>query len=152
MLQNEIPFPQADDMLKIFKIINIDDSNKLKEKLSMQMLLGDISSRQVQYYLNAAAFLDVIDSNKEFTPFGMKLREIEYYDQVIRISQKIISNEIFGEVFFTQLFLGIALEREEIVSIMKKYICFNSDALYIRRAQTVSKWIEWINSNFFLNK
>ena len=31
---------------------------------------------------------------------------------------------------------------------MKKYVTFQSDEIYNRRAQTVYKWVEWMNNNF----
>lgn len=143
----QIPFPQADDLSKIFKIINITNPDDLKKTNSMQIILGDISSRQVQYYLNATAFLSIINSSKEFTDFGLELRKSNIYNQKILISQKIIANDIFGEVYFSEIILGIKLEKDEIINLMKRKIKFNSDEIYNRRAQTVLKWVEWINSN-----
>lgn len=143
----QIPFPQADDMSKIFKIINIDNSDDLKNTASMQIVLGDISSRQVQYYLDAAAFLSIIDEKKEFTSFGINLRKLNTYEQKILVAQKIVSNDVFGEVYFSELILGVKLEKEEIVSLMKNKVKFNSNEIYNRRAQTVLKWVEWINLN-----
>lgn len=147
MEKNKIPFPQADDMRKIFKIISVANQDDLKNKSAMQIILGDITSRQVQYYLNATEFLGIIDSNKKFTIRGNELRQMNYYEQVIKISQIIISNEIFGEVYFSQVISGTILTREEIIPIMKKYVKFNSEEMYKRRSQTIFKWIEWINNN-----
>ena len=113
----------------------------------MRIILGDITERQVQYYLNAAMFLEIIDYNRCFTEFGEMLREQNYVNQKIHLAQKIISDRTFGEVYFTEHMLGIRLSKEEIVDIMKKNIVINSQDVFLRRAQTVLKWIEWVNSN-----
>ena len=111
----------------------------------MQVILGDITPRQVQYYISAAQYLDIITIKKEFTEFGLLLRDAHETDKQILLSQRIVSKNIFGTVYFTQKVLGTKLSREEIVDIMKKENLFSSDEMYTRRSQTVLKWIEWIN-------
>ena len=39
------------------------------------------------------------------------------------------------------------IEREDIIDLMKKHTVL-TEQLYKRRAQTVVKWVEWIDSNF----
>ena len=139
-------FPQADNIERVFSIININDPSDLKNESSMAIILNDISGRQVRYYLNAARFLDVVDSNKLFTEFGNELRNCNIFEQKIKIAQKIMSIQIFSEVYFTELVMGAKLEKEEVIEIMKKHIILSSEVLYRRRAQTVMGWIKWINS------
>ena len=142
-----IPFPQADDVSKIFKIINVTETSDLKNVKNMQIILGDITSRQVQYYLTAAQFLGILNLKKEFTKIGLKIRSSNNYEQKIHVAKLIVSNEVFADVYFSEVILGVKLNREEISTIMRKYNLFNSEQMYHRRAQTVLKWIEWINNN-----
>lgn len=67
--------------------------------------------------------------------------------KIVEIARRIISDSIFGYVFFMQRLLGIKLEREDIIDLMKKHTILTEE-LYKRRAQTVVKWVEWINLNF----
>ena len=115
----EIPFPQADDINKVFKIIDVKNEADLLNVKMMQVILGDITSRQVQYYMSAAQYLDIITIKKEFTEFGLLLRDAHETDKQILLSQKIVSKNIFGTVYFTQKVLGTKLSRDEIVDIMK---------------------------------
>lgn len=146
MEKNSVPFPQADNIDKLLKIININSPASLSDKTRMKVILGDITERQVQYYLNAVIYLDVINSKKEFTEFGMHIRNSNSVEQMILLSQKIVSKDVFGIVYFSELISGCKLTKEEIIAIMKKYVIFNSEQLYLRRAQTVISWIEWIHS------
>lgn len=148
---NKIPFPQADDMNKILKIINIDVEEKLLDKKVLCVILGDITERQVQYYINAAQYLDIIDFNKKFTAFGQELRKSNQYDLIIKLSQKIISKEIFGIAFFSELVLGTKLTKEDVIGLMRKENLFGAQSIYDRRSQTVIKWLYWIKSNTNLN-
>lgn len=145
-MDKTIPFPQADDMAKIKKVLSVGEESFLKDVKRMQILLGDITDRQVQYYLSAAAFLGILNSDKTFTDYGRRLRNLNECEQDISLCQKIVSDEVFGEVYFSELILGITLDRDEVIAIMKKKLCFNSEEIYRRRAQTVIKWIEWIHS------
>lgn len=142
-----IPFPQADDFSKILKIININNPLDIKNNSTMRIILGGISDRQIQYYVTAVIFLGILDSHKNFTNLGSEIRTLNAYNQKILICRLIVSNPVFGEVYFSEKILGCTLNREDIVCIMKKYLTYTSEEVYIRRAQTVMKWIEWINLN-----
>ena len=139
-------FPQADNIERIFQIINITEDNDLKSEAAMTVILNDISGRQVRYYINAAQFLGILDKDKSFTKFGNELRSSNLFEQKIKVAQRIMAEPTFSEVYFTELVLGSKLEKEEVVAIMKKNVVLCSDSLYRRRAQTVMRWVEWINS------
>ena len=74
-MDRTIPFPQADDIAKIKKVITVGEEAFIKDGKRMQVLLGDITDRQVQYYLSAAAFLGILNADKTFTDFGKHLRK-----------------------------------------------------------------------------
>ena len=112
----------------------------------MTIVLGDISARQVRYYVYAAQYLGLLAKNKNFTPLGIQIRNSNLFEQRIMLAQKIMMFPVFSEVYFTELVLGVKLEKPEVVEIMKKHIHLSTDLMYRRRSQTVMRWIEWINS------
>jgi hypothetical protein len=142
-----VPFPQANDFEKIIAIVNVDDDTKLKDYSGMGVYLGDISSRQVDYYISACVYLNIINKDKEFTEIGQRLRNLYGIEQKAELARVIVSDEIFGSVYFRQKMLGVKLEREDIIEIMKQYVVFDSEPMYARRASTVISWIKWILNN-----
>lgn len=142
-----VPFPQANDFEKIIAIVNVDDDTKLKNYSGMGVYLGDISSRQVDYYISACVYLNIINKDKEFTEIGQRLRNLYGIEQKAELARVIVSDEIFGSVYFRQKMLGVKLEREDIIEIMKQYVVFDSEPMYARRASTVISWIKWILNN-----
>ena len=142
-----VPFPQANDFEKIIAIVNVDDDTKLKDYSGMGVYLGDISSRQVDYYISACVYLNIINKDKEFTEIGQRLRNLYGIEQKAELARVIVSDEIFGSVYFRQKMLGVKLEREDIIEIMKQYVVFDSEPMYARRASTVISWSKWILNN-----
>ncbi len=141
-----IPFPQADDFEKIITLLNIDNEADLKDNDRLVELLGDISLRQINYYLSACVYLGLLDDKRHFTSDAYNLRTYSLKQQEIELSRRIVSDKVFGTVFFTEKLLGFKMPKEDIIDIMKENIILNSEEMYNRRAQTVMKWVEWINS------
>ncbi len=83
-----------------------------------------------------------------FTNEALEMRQWPIKKQEIELARLIISDKIFGTVFFTEKFLGFKMPKEDIIDVMKENIELNSFKMYNRRAQTVMKWIEWINKKF----
>ena len=95
----------------------------------------------------ACVYLNIINKNKEFTEIGQRLRSLYGIEQRAEFARIIVSDEIFGSVYFRQKMLGIKLEREDIIEIMKQYIAFDSEPMYLRRASTIISWVKWILNN-----
>ena len=89
----------------------------------------------------------IINKDKEFTEIGQRLRNLYGIEQKAELARVIVSDEIFGSVYFRQKMLGVKLEREDIIEIMKQYVVFDSEPMYARRASTVISWIKWILNN-----
>lgn len=139
------PFPQADDFDKIIMIINIEEVNKVKDKIYLSKLLNNISERQIAYYTSACFYLEILDENKNFTDFGNKLREKNNIEQEVLLCMKLMKNDIFSQIYFSEKILGIKMEKDDIINIMKQNnITFDSEEVYKRRATTVRSWIDWI--------
>lgn len=143
-IKEQSPFPQANDFEKIISILEIDRPDSLRNYSIMTKYLGDISDRQVDYYISACSYLGIIDRNKEFSRLGVYLRKLCGLEQKSELARIIVSDEVFGTVYFRQKMLGVELDKDEVVEIMKEHIEFESEAMYQRRASTVISWIKWI--------
>ena len=97
--------------------------------------------------MSACVYLGFITVNRDFTPYGLRVLSLHRTEKKVEIARRIISDPVFGQVFFMQRMIGALLEREEIITIMKQHTVLTED-LYKRRAQTVASWVEWIDSNF----
>jgi len=145
-IKNKIPFPQADDFEKVVKIVNIDDAKCYKDMEAMSRYLDNISFRQVQYYLSACMYLNIIDSNKNLTEEGIILRQLNNANQTVELIRLILSDRIFGTVYLSEKYLGSKYSREDVEYLMKNITDIENEAVIRRRAQTVMKWVEWINN------
>lgn len=144
--KRNFPFPQADDFDKVVAIVNIDDEAKLSDKNAIARLLGDITERQVQYYLSACQYLGLITADKKFSDLGDSIRAKGESQQFVDLARLIVSDEIFGTVYFSQLMLGCTYSREEIIEVMHDHkMSFDSEDIYKRRAHTVERWVAWID-------
>lgn len=147
--KNEFPFPQADDFEKVIQLLNLKDEEKLRDKDFICELLGDITDRQAQYYLSACQYLGFVSFDKKYTDYGERIRSLGESQQYIECAIAIVSKEVFGTAYFTGKMLGEPCSREDIIEIMHDHnVGFEKDEMYKRRAQTVVKWIEWINQRF----
>jgi hypothetical protein len=140
-----VPFPQANDFDKIFLLIEIDDEENLKDNVFLTNYLG-ITSRQVNYYLSACEFLDIVEKRK-FTDFGLSLRSMGLDHKIATISSKIVSKPVFGEVFFLYYFYSEKMSIDEIAELITFRYGNSLDKIAPRRASTVNNWIKWINKN-----
>jgi hypothetical protein len=149
---NEVPFPQADDFEKVIALLNVEDEGKFQDKKALGILLGEITDRQVQYYLSACQYLGLITADKHFTDLGDRIRSLGETQKMVELAILIVSKDIFGTVYFSEKSLGQKYTREEIIEIMHDHdLGFEKDEMFKRRAQTVLKWVQWINDNFDQN-
>lgn len=144
MNPKRIPFPQADDFEKVLKIINIPEPKLLKDTIFLCTYFGDISSRQVSYYLSACEYIGIIQ-RREFTNFGTFLRTLSVKKQYVELAKVVLSDDLFSEIYFVEKVYAMKLDLSEIVQRMKLKIVLNTEDMYKRRAQTVSAWITWFN-------
>jgi hypothetical protein len=144
-----IPFPQANDFEKIITLLNVDDAEKLGDKKYLSTQMDMVTDRQVLYYVSACAYLGLISKDKKFTKIANELRLLNSSEQMIELARLIVSDEVFGNVYFAQKIYGMKLSNDEIIEVMKNHnVLFDSEEMYKRRAQTVSSWLSWIENNF----
>lgn len=142
------PFPQANDLAKVVQIINVPDEGIVCNDDDLGAYLEGITSRQARYYIAAARYLGILDSEKRFTDLGVKLRGMNTYMQKVEIIRIVLSDVVFGTVFYTEKVLGMTLSKADIAEIIEKEYPDYCDAIYPRRAQTVRSWLSWISDQF----
>lgn len=140
-------FPQADDFEKIIKIIKIEDEELISNYIYLEELIEVSSIRQVDYYLSACFFLDIINEDKKFTDEGNLLRNSGKVEFVILLSMKIVSKPIFGNVFFYNYLYKKVLAKDEIAQLILMYDEVNSIEVARRRSSTVIGWLKWIEKS-----
>lgn len=154
-MDNIIPFPQADDFDKIIQIINFPNDEDLNNITMISSRLGDISGRQVSYYISATMFLGFIESKNEkkvFTQQALRIRSLNSYMQIAEIISVMLLNPVFNKVFVNTILFG-KQEIDDISIIIKQYYPNYSDTIYKRRSQTVISWVDWIikHTNYCLH-
>ena len=112
--------------------------------LFRSIYLGEITERQVSYYLSACDFLGFIDK-REFTKDGFILRSLSEKKQIIQLAHILFSDTTFGTIYFTEKLYSMKLDINEVIEIVKENVELNSDEMYKRRTQTVIAWVEWFN-------
>ena len=141
-----IPFPQADDFSKVILLINFP-KEKLKDNGYIKTNLGNITERQVSYYISAAQYLNIIDPKRNITDVGLKLQSLNSAEQIIELIRIMIADEIIGTAFLTEIIYDFQLEKEELISMIRKKYPAYSDKIYSRRAQTLKSWLKWMKNN-----
>lgn len=149
-----IPFPQANNFERI---INLCELLKEKEFISKEDITQnyDFDSRQTDYYSNAGKYLGLIEIGKDpingsigcsLTELGNNIFNTNLIDRQKEFVKVIISHSVFKETLKLYLDNGEMPRKKDIVEIMKRSNLHNidSDSTFIRRASTISVWINWI--------
>lgn len=143
------PFPQADTFSRVIDLINVLAT---KEEYTIEeiTILYSFDSRQAQYYSRAGMYLGLIEDmgkgRVKLTSVAKKIMKMRTKEKNLAIVEKILQHYVFNEalrVYFTEYRPPTS---NEIFVIMKNSNIRNIDSenTLRRRAQTVSKWIEWI--------
>lgn len=143
-MNNEIPFPQADDFDKVYKLIKIPDENLLSDFDYVAKYLGNITDRQVSYYLSAAMYLGLISRDKNITSLGNKIRRMSNRMQVAELIKLLLSDEIILNAYVYDRVTGMQISSSQIEEMIKDKHPDYSDSICKRRAQTVLSWAAWI--------
>ncbi len=141
------PFPQANDFNKVIKILETDEKF-LNDKIYLQEVIDVSTVRQVQYYISACQFLGLIDENNQFSDMAKYIKSSCYENKIMSLSRLIVTAPVFGEVFFKKYIYNEASSQDEIAQLISDL--WNSEdsfAVCYRRASTVRRWLDWIDSN-----
>lgn len=144
MAKDRVPFPQANEINKIFMILNIEKEDLLGDLDYLTNYLGFSSNRQTYYYISACVFLGILDDSKHFTEFGIQIRKSPTTKQKFGIITRVISSPIFSEAFLNNYLFGEVMNIEQIADLIHLYYGIDNDEVCIRRASTVYNWLNWI--------
>ncbi len=147
-INNNFPFPQADDINKIIILLNMDDEALLSDSAFLGRFLGDITERQVSYYTSAMKYLGLITAERKYTPHAVYMRELSTFNQNIELAKLLLTDPVLAKVYFMEKALETKLDRDDVIDVMREYVDLGSENMYQRRSQTVMSWISWINVNF----
>ncbi len=148
-MDKNIPFPQADDFDKIIQILHFPNDEDLNDIIKISSRLGDISDRQVSYYVSAAMFLgfvEVTNGKRVFSKHAIAIKNMNTYMQNAEIISTILLNPVFNKTYVYSVLFG-QQEPSVVADILNQYYPDYSDAIYKRRAQTVISWVNWVISH-----
>ena len=57
MEHNDYTFPQANDFEKVINVMSIESPQMRKDRKDIAHILGDVTDRQVTYYVSACVYL-----------------------------------------------------------------------------------------------
>ena len=142
-MNNNIPFPQANDMTKIIRLVMAEEE-VLNDKDKAMELIQVSTARQVAYYLSALLFLKYITHDKKFTDSAKSIKDCEI-EVKKDIHAQLLKSEIFKE-FYLMFFETKKVD----VSIIKKSLLETkenrklAESTLNRRASTIKAWVEWM--------
>jgi hypothetical protein len=138
-----IPFPQADDISKIFDVAELlRDGPSDKEEIAERF---QVDPRQGDYYANAAAWIGLVEkSGGQFllTPEGREFVNMNRVDRIIWLAQRVREMPAFSEAA-DALVQGAPLDTKEISKLVARMPSV-SGTTPLRRASTVRAWISWL--------
>lgn len=127
-------FPQANDIYKVIKVVELVGSNRNEETVIMEAL-GITTERQVQYYISAAQYLGLLDSKKTVSEIGTLIFDQKTSTKLELITYLILSGEIFSFYYRTR-------DRESTVLKLMNELGL-SESTANRRYSTIEQWVEW---------
>jgi|LFRM01.2.fsa_nt_gb hypothetical protein len=137
-----ITFPQANDIKKVIKILNADESQVKDKELMMKKL--DITYRQILYYYSACQYLEILTSDYSFTEEAKNIKLEGISNRKKWLVKKILSKPVFSHVFNFYLANNKLMSKDEIICILLSEESVQSVNVAERRTGTVVSWMRWI--------
>lgn len=140
-MNNNVPFPQANDMNKIIKLLMIGETIVIDKEQTMK-LIEVSSTRQVAYYFSALQFFKYLTHDKKFTDHALKIVG----------NERAIKGDIYNQLIKNSLFKKFYDKFSDIKKVDINYIKTNlkkskselSESTINRRASTIKAWVEWM--------
>lgn len=148
--EQSISFPQADSFQRVINICELLESQELSRDNVTEEYAFDI--RQTNYYMDAARYLGLVSKRRDgrkpiysLSDLGSRIMKLNYKHRQLALCKCILEHKVFYEVF-SLCQSGSVPDRNAIVQIMKQSDLYKveSDGTYIRRASTISGWINWM--------
>lgn len=148
-----VPFPQANDIERVQSILDIEDPESLTEPNVIEQLIGDLTPRQADYYLNACRYLGFIEpDSRKFTKKGIMYREKNSIGKKVELIRAILSDPVFGGIYYTSKILHISPTKEDAAEMIAFVYPEMAEATSVleRRSSTVISWCKWIDKQLSL--
>lgn len=140
-MNNNIPFPQANDIEKIIKLL-MAGQEVIDNKEAAMRLLNVSSTRQVAYYLSALLYLKYINHEKKMTKLGLECsKDIELAKS--NVKSQLVSDSLFNQVF-KRFIEKNTVDNKYIENLLHKRNDTLSPSTIKRRASTIISWVEWM--------
>ena len=149
MKNTDIPFIQANSFDKVISMLDyLKDNTSSKTELAKFLNVGE---RQVGYYFNAGRYLNLFEKRVEshqhiytLSDLGNSIVNLDYRKRHLKLISLILEHQIFNDIFHKIFDEGTLPEKNEVLSLMKKYnVCAISNTTG-RRADSVLAWMKWI--------
>jgi hypothetical protein len=138
------PFPQADDLSKVFDVTDLLVAGAMrKEEIALDF---DVDPRQGDYYGNAASWLGLAakpDHQFILTEDGQRFARMDRIARIVEIASRLKALPAFSETA-EALIKKAPLAHDEIANLIsRKYHLGGTTPA--RRASTVRAWIDWLS-------
>lgn len=143
-----VPFPQADDMVKILGIVEAihhsEDGQMSKEEISLS---NAFVMRQADYYSNSAIWLGLIkkvDRKLALTEIGKEYIHSNRKNQVLLIAKRVLRYEPANRIFKHGISRANPLSGTEAARLLGKFHPGLEASTNRRRAVTLSAWVKYL--------
>lgn len=140
-MNNNVPFPQANNMNKIIKLMMCGESVLFDKEQAMKII--EVSTtRQVAYYFSALQFLKYLTHDKKFTDLGKSIsgnKEAIINDIYFQLKNDKLFNR-FYEMFKSMKNVDINRIKKHLKDEKQEL----SESTINRRASTIKAWVEWM--------
>ena len=149
----EIPFPQADKFERVINLCELLNAHNLTRTDVTEQYT--FTSRQTNYYTDAARYLGLLDKHTEngqivysLTDKGRKILNMKFKQRQLAYCESILSHKAFNLSLRLYFQKNKMPSTNEILNIMMQSHLFNveSDETFRRRAKTIKGWINWISA------
>ncbi len=146
---SNFPTPQADDLNKIFDLLNLVKFKNTVSKEDITDFFG-FDKRQTDYYLNAAKYLNLVADNNSYVILlgvGSKISNTESFsERNMLLLAEILKIKLFNKIYIKYISSNKIFDDNYIVStIMKLDNRIKSLVTAKRRMSTIKNWIRWID-------
>ena len=146
----DIPFPQADSMVRLINLLwQLNGAAGGQLSPNQIMRLQSFTDRQVNYYTDAGRYLGLIEKlpngSYQLSQNGHTLLAKPQQDLLLELVRLILSHRVFYDAFQLRLNTGILPAKNTVANLIQAIRPeLRSNKTHMRRASTVLRWLEWI--------
>jgi len=142
---NDIPFPQADNLLLVIHLVK----KIARAPLTTSEITGFLGydKRQADYYANAGRWLGLLDAHKQITRQGSQFTQATPHHQKTQLIAALFATPFFYEMAGVWLTQHTLPSKDFIFTQMQSHpqLGAYNHTTQRRRANTVYGWLRWVN-------